>query len=513
MDDDDDSIGWGRPRPKFSDLLHSTPEHSDDDDVQMEVDMTDNSEERPRPIPRNNIFTMENVMESSNHVAPLIDYPLHGYAGAPCGELNQKYTNEGLTQAQAHSLKNYYTIWDNGKNSPHTRFTCIFTCPVTGEHFAAGNWENEKGVTIVTIIDEVCWYTTKKIAKIAAAARALDCFSLRRCHGTKKSPFPRCIDSPYLSAGNAPKLPDLPSVVVLPIPFSHGGDGKQQDVVIPPKQALNEWYTSFSKKLQNVGIVVDEGIGPQKECYSSWSNRKGSPDTLFTAIFTCHLTGERFASGKLVGEEAHEEDYWYFDCESCTVNPREIPEEVGDECNSDEPSLFGDDDVVVQKEQHEPENRESDDDASLFGTSDKDEDDEDGEKSSQPELCNELDHLGLQKKIHFIWYKTKKQAITAAAGRAIDCLRHRGSHNDTISDKRYCKELPYTVENTPEIWKLVSESAQRVGDAECPPLPYEDRLTTWFGVPDLHSLLEEEHDEEYWRERYREARHAGESGT
>lgn len=449
MDDDDDSVGWGRPRPKFSELLPSTPDHSDgEDDWQMDVDMMDDRAGRPRPFSRSSVFAADNAPESTSRVAPLIDFPLHPYEGAPCGELNQTYVNQGCTA----SLKNnYYTSWDNGKTSPHTLYSCIFTCPVTGEHFAAGNWENEKAVTI---IDGVCWYPTKKIAMIAAAARALDCFSHRRCHGTEKVLYPRCIygslDSPYLSAGDAPKLPVLPPGVVLPISFSHGGGGNQDDAVLPPKQALNEWYDSFSKKLDLAGIVMDGGIGPQKECYIALSNQESSPKTLFTAIFTCHLTGERFASGTLVGQEAHHEDYWYLDCETGTVIPR---------------------------------------DASV-------EDDD-----------NELDRLGLQK-IHFIWYKTKKQAINAAAGRAVDCLRHRGSHDDIVSDKRYCRELPYSFEHSPEIWKLVSESAQRVGDAECLTLPYEDRLTTQFGVTDLHCFLEEEHDAEYWRARYRKARKA-----
>lgn len=31
--DGDDDIGWGRPRPKFEDLLPSSPDQSDDDDV------------------------------------------------------------------------------------------------------------------------------------------------------------------------------------------------------------------------------------------------------------------------------------------------------------------------------------------------------------------------------------------------------------------------------------------------------------------------------------------------
>ena len=57
-------------------------------------------------------------------------------------------------------------------------------------------------------------------------------------------------------------------------------------------------------------------------------------------------------------------------------------------------------------------------------------------------------------RVEIIWYRTKKEAINAAAGRALDCLRHRDS-GSTLSFVRYCCELPYTVDETPEIWKRV----------------------------------------------------------
>ena len=47
-----------------------------------------------------------------------------------------------------------------------------------------------------------------------------------------------------------------------------------------------------------------DGRKPDEECYSSWSNHElHQADKRFTAAFTCPLTGERFASGKLVGSE------------------------------------------------------------------------------------------------------------------------------------------------------------------------------------------------------------------
>ena len=56
----------------------------------------------------------------------------------------------------------------------------------------------------------------KKQAMNAAAAKALDCFSLRECHETEKVPTQRCEDAPYLSQEDAPALPTLPEGISLP---------------------------------------------------------------------------------------------------------------------------------------------------------------------------------------------------------------------------------------------------------------------------------------------------------
>ena len=169
------------------------------------------------------------------------------------------------------------------------------------------------------------------------------------------------------------------------------------------------------------------------------SNQKAGPDTLFTAIYTYHLSGERFASGELIGKEDHcKEDYWYFDGIHIILADMIMIEHVGDD--------FG-----------------------QFGV----------------------------KKVCSVWYKTKEEATVAAAGRPLDCMRHR--NNGTISAERYCKEEPYTSLNTPDLWKHIN----RVGDddflnGKC--------LTTQFGVAELHTLLQEKHDEYYWRDKYKERR-------
>lgn len=423
MDTKNASLGWGRPRPKPSELLPATTQKNSenvDDCYDMSVDVV-----RANPI----------------RVTPLIDYPLRGYDGAPNGELSQLYVNQGC---DIKGLKNNYTTWDNGKKSPDTRFISIFTCPITGEHFLSGILPDKSDSAIIS---EIPWYKTKKLAVSAASAKALDCFSLRRCFGTEKTHWQRCLDSPYLSSEKAPTLPDLPPGILLPGPslLSHS-DQHGQDDIVHPKQALVQYYRFFYKSLETHGIYTDSPygeMGPNNYC--CWPNMKDSSNTLWTAIFTCHLSGERFPSGSLYGEEgAYQEDYWHFDPIRCMLIPREF-------CEAD--------------------NHEHD-----------------------------------FERVDFIWYKTKKGAINAAAARALDCLRHRYSSR-TLSSSRHCRELPYTVDEIPDVWKRVSRYVSGVCDVDWPSLPLEDRLTTHFGVSDLHSLLEDEHNEEYWRARYKERRH------
>ncbi|KAL9188638.1 hypothetical protein ACHAXT_007016 [Thalassiosira profunda] len=352
VDVDADNGGWGRPRPKFEDLVpDSDPEPEPEPPVDGQGGSDDSTEDMTSGAP-------------AGRVARLIDYPLAGYDGAPCGELNQLYVNEGY---QVHPKK-FYTVWDN-EGEPHNReFTAIFTCPITGEHFASGNWANDKGVASK---DGVHWYKKKQYAKIAAAAKYLDCASLRRCTGTEKEPYQRCKDAPHLPSDVMPK--GLPSGVVLPTPHPIE-DGAVEETEARPdsltRRALHQWYLSFARKLVTIGIELEMPInesGPHADNYDCLSMRDGH-NNLFTAIFTCNFTGERFASGKLVGKEGeYSTSHWYYN--------------AGDQI--------------------------------LFNTD-----------SSDAE-----ERLGLQK-VNLVWYRTKKDAEDAAAGRAIDCLRFRdGSDN------------------------------------------------------------------------------------
>lgn len=182
--DDDDGGGWGRPRqlpfpcprPKVTDIIANP---------QSGQDQNDNKYSHNMDIDDGDVHALNN----ERRVTAPVDYPLPGYnESTPQGELICNYASrDGLNQNQIQQIKNHYTVWSNGDKPHLAKFTCIFSCPVTGEHFASGNWESEKGVSIACIIDGVWWYSRKKNAIDGAAARALDCFSLRRCIGTGRA--------------------------------------------------------------------------------------------------------------------------------------------------------------------------------------------------------------------------------------------------------------------------------------------------------------------------------------
>lgn len=282
---------------------------------------------------------------------------------------------------------------------------------------------------------------------------------------TDKSPFQRCLDSPYLKC-NAPPLPDLPADIVLPKPFT------QEAMQAPhlPKKDLNEWYVSFAKHLRDAGYEFEETpneCAPSKDNYNSWSNGKESPNTLFTSIFTCSLSGERFASGKCGPTSRYKEKCMYY-------------------------HIGGDELIPLDKEDSESDDSMSDSDEII-------------------------DMSGLQK-VNLIWYKTKKEAENAAASRAIDCLRYRDSilfADASLSGNQYCKEVPYLSKDITEPWKSLSKSVKRVGNTVWALGPDDDESaegcwTTKFNVPDLHCLIgrvmDDEQEMECWRIRRKEAR-------
>ena len=76
---------------------------------------------------------------------------------APRAELYQYYIEKGLANEEAQRLKDYFTTWSNDAKSHELKFTSIFTCPITGEHFACGKLKNGGGEVIVE--DKTYWYS------------------------------------------------------------------------------------------------------------------------------------------------------------------------------------------------------------------------------------------------------------------------------------------------------------------------------------------------------------------
>lgn len=110
-------------------MMHSTISQKNNSVVAMDVDID--------PIPYQDI--------------PMKDYVLPGTDGVPVAELNQTYAQIRPSL----KITDYYTIIDNGDNK-NLMFTAIFTCPLTGEHFASGDWGP---VEDVEKIEGAYWYS------------------------------------------------------------------------------------------------------------------------------------------------------------------------------------------------------------------------------------------------------------------------------------------------------------------------------------------------------------------
>mmetsp|Transcript_37889 Transcript_37889/g.91881 ORF Transcript_37889/g.91881 Transcript_37889/m.91881 type:complete len:455 (-) Transcript_37889:46-1410(-) len=95
-----------------------------------------------------------------------------------------------------------FLVYKIGSTSHQPYFTCVFVCPLFGEHFFTGGSD---GNDPSTLMHGLHWFRSKKQAKAAAAARAIDCFE----HREGRSNGPRfCVEEPY-APGNGPQLPAL----------------------------------------------------------------------------------------------------------------------------------------------------------------------------------------------------------------------------------------------------------------------------------------------------------------
>lgn len=218
--------------------------------------------------------------------------------------------------------------------------------------------------------------------------------SLRRCQDNARQPHRRCRDEPYLLQKDAPEFQD----VELPLKVQIHDYRDVPDFA--PRKALNEWYQAFKSKLKQMGgtLTMDD---PDKSCYVSWMNLLQGENMLFTSVFTCPLTGQRFPSGMLSGG-TYVQDFMYYDSNQGELKFKQSV---------------------------------------------------DGDVESEVNFY----------KIELIWYKTKKDAENAAAARAIDCLRHRDQIlRESTENSRYCIEKPYLAEDAPELWKAVSSTVESI---------------------------------------------------
>mmetsp|Transcript_14861 Transcript_14861/g.31174 ORF Transcript_14861/g.31174 Transcript_14861/m.31174 type:complete len:449 (-) Transcript_14861:1860-3206(-) len=440
MDDDD---GWGRSRPRFEEIFYSR-------DYTLEPSLDEG-----------NVTSNEDMEVEFSKQTWTVDIPrdqvIAGTEGVPKAEINQYYiNNKGFSSQQMSSAFTSWMTLIPGESQP--KHTSIFTCPIRGEHFGSGYWKNDRGVWNDGPVN---FFQSKKDAMNAAAARALDCFSLRKCQGTNRRPSKRCLDDAYLR-GKAPPLPAIPNNITLPDvqPRNH----PTQSIIAPKtpaKGAVNEWCMKIGRRLEGIGAIPRFSGERQagKEYFSCWT---GPSNGSFTAVFTCPWTGERFASGKMVGCE---DKFTQIDCIFALT-----------------PSADGNGST-----------------ARAWPTDCED---------KIPEWVNKF-------RMNFVHYKTKKEAEIAAAGRAMDCILHRenvdkvGLNEGNIIE-RYCLEEPYTLDEAPEPWKSISESVNEIVDVrehakrECEILVKWKEVALSNRVPNPN--INDSDDEEIERAAYMEMR-------
>jgi hypothetical protein len=113
-----------------------------------------------------------------------------------------------------------YTCWNDRNPKDHLlRHTCAFRCPRTSEVFLSGRYGNPSKYEVreemsnLGVPIEVIWYTKKKYAQHAVAARVLDCYSYRDNECNIVMCFKLCAEKPYMTNMNtaipssAPEIP------------------------------------------------------------------------------------------------------------------------------------------------------------------------------------------------------------------------------------------------------------------------------------------------------------------
>ena len=223
----------------------------------------------------------------------------------PCSCLIKVFGSNEDTKHIQISKDSDYTVWEvegavSKRKDIKYKFVGIFTNPVDFEHFVGGRWKGAPYEMVeVPSIDGntvlLPCYSSKANARHSAAARALDCLSLRSTDGEEA--YSMCIDQPYLDPADAPSLPRSAPVSngVSDSMLAEDDNVASSDVAEdrnakPPKAQLQQYYQERYLDFESIGHY-----------FHSFDNGDDH-HMLHTSVFTDPTNGtERFTCGCLNG--------------------------------------------------------------------------------------------------------------------------------------------------------------------------------------------------------------------
>lgn len=142
-----------------------------------------------------NVLKKEKVTEKNTAYGPMLPQTL----SSPILTLTNWYSSVYKT---IQLTSDSYTSWcDEDPHRPH--YTCIFRCPRSGEIFLSGRYgdpshhEVRSEMSNKGMLVEVIWYTKKKLAQHAVAARVLDCYYFRSHDFDLNMSLNLCQEKPY----------------------------------------------------------------------------------------------------------------------------------------------------------------------------------------------------------------------------------------------------------------------------------------------------------------------------
>lgn len=158
-----------------------------------------------------------------------------------------------------------YLTWGNEKPVQDLLYSSAFVCPITKEIFLAGRYGD-------TCVQQggLAWYSTKKVAEHAAAARAWDCWNVREGRHHEKQ---LSLETPYTKE-DAPELPfnKLPAEMRLKIQEIRKEQAKlEEEKKNKPPSPPRQYYDrgSSSNRGTSNGRDYDRRQGVD------WNNNRG----------------------------------------------------------------------------------------------------------------------------------------------------------------------------------------------------------------------------------------------